>query len=71
MKGSADDPTPGTTRDRQVLLLAAAIVAGVLGLNVLSVLLPAVGDVLGGVPLLIAGLVAVTLIVLGTALRRR
>jgi hypothetical protein len=68
---SGDDPAARTTRDRQVVLVAVAIVAGVLGLNVLSVLVPALGDLLGGVPVLIVGLIAVTLIVLGLALRRR
>jgi hypothetical protein len=56
-------------RDRQVVLLAAGVVAAVLGLNVLSVMVPAVGDALGFAPLLIGVLVVATLIVLARALR--
>jgi hypothetical protein len=62
---------PGGIRDRHVVLLAAAVVAVVLGLQVLSSLVPAVGDFLGLAPVLIGALVLVTLVVLVRALRPR
>ncbi len=49
--------------------LAAAAVAVVLGLNLLSILVPPVGAVLGLAPLVIVVLVVVTLAVLLGALR--
>jgi hypothetical protein len=54
---------------RQVLGLAGAAVAVVLGLNVVSVLVPPVGAALGLAPLIIVVLVVVTLAVLLGALR--
>lgn len=58
-------------RDRHVVMVAAVMVAVVLGLQVLSSLVPAVGDFLGLAPVLIGALIVVTLIVLARALRPR
>ena len=68
-----EQPTqaPAPIRDRHVVLLAAAVVAIVLGLQVLSSLVPAVGNFLGLAPVLIGGLIVVTLVVLARALRPR
>ncbi len=54
---------------RQVLALAAAAVAVVLGLNLLSILVPPVGSALGLAPLIIVVLVVATAAVLLSALR--
>jgi polyferredoxin len=58
-------------RDRQVVLVAAAVVAVVLGLQLLSAFVPAIGDVLGLAPVLIGALIVITLVVLVRALRPR
>jgi hypothetical protein len=63
--------TERPVRDRHVVLVAAAVVALVLGLLALSVWVPAVGDALSSAPLLIAALVGVTVVVLVRALRPR
>jgi hypothetical protein len=60
---------PGGIRDRQVVMLAAAVVAVVLGLQLLSTFVPAIGDALGLAPVLIGALIVVTLLVLARALR--
>jgi hypothetical protein len=57
-------------RDRDVVLVAAAVVAAVLALLALSVYVPAFGDVLALAPVLIVALVAITIVVLVRALRR-
>lgn len=54
---------------RHVALVAAAAVVFVLGLQVLSAFVPGLGDVLEYWPLLIVGLVVVTVLVLFRALR--
>jgi hypothetical protein len=54
---------------RHVLLAATAVVAIVLGLFVMSLWVPAVGDLMSSVPVLIVALVVVTLLVLLRALR--
>ncbi len=54
---------------RQVLALAAVIVIGVLALQVVSVFVPAVGDLLGAYPTVIVVLVGVTVAVVAVALR--
>ena len=51
-------------RDRQVLLLAAAVVAVVLGLELLSMAFPAFADAVGRPPTVIAALIVVTVVVL-------
>ena len=56
---------------RQVVLVAAAVVAVVLGAQLVSLLVPAVGEVLGLWPLLIVVLVVVTALVLAGTLRPR
>ena len=61
----------GGIRDRHVVLVAGAVVAIVLGLQLLSTFVPAVGDLLGLAPVLIGALVVVTLVVLARALRPR
>lgn len=67
---SPDRPAnPPPARDRQVVLVAAVIVVAILSLQLLSALVPAVGDVLGLAPVLIGVLVLVTLTVLVRAVR--
>lgn len=56
---------------RHVVLAAAAVVVLVLGLQLVSLLVPAVGEALGLAPLLILALVVVTGVVLVRALRPR
>ena len=56
---------------REVLLVALAAALVVLGLQVLSTYVPAVGDALDSGPLLIVGLVVLTAFVLYRALRPR
>lgn len=72
MRRSADGSrAPRRVRDRDVVLLATAVVALVLGLYLLSSAVPAVGDFLRSAPVLIVGLIAVTAVVLLRALRPR
>ncbi len=67
---SDDGPTNRRqVRDRHVVLVAAAVVAVVLGLQLLSAVVPAVGDFLGLAPVLIGALIVITLVVLARALR--
>jgi hypothetical protein len=65
------DPPNRQVTARHVVVLAAAAVAFVLGLQVLSAIVTPLDDALGYVPLVIVGLVAVTLLVLYRALRPR
>jgi hypothetical protein len=60
---------PDAVRDREVLAVAALVVAGVLGVAWLSGLLRPLDDAIGLAPLVIVGLVLVTAVVLLTALR--
>jgi hypothetical protein len=56
-----DRPPVGRTPGwREVLLIAAAVLGAVLGLELLSTVVPAVGEVFRGFPLVIVGLVAGT-----------
>jgi len=55
--------------DRQVVLVAVAIVGVVLGLRLLGALVPGVDQALGVAPLLIVALIAITILVLFRALR--
>jgi len=57
-------------RARTVVLLVAALVAAVLGANLLSVLIPGLGGALASVPLIVLILVGGTTVVLGRTLRR-
>ena len=57
--------------DRQVVLVAVAIVGVVLGLRLLGTLVPGVDQALGVAPLLIVALIAITIVVLFRALRPR
>jgi hypothetical protein len=63
------DPRPGSrVRDRDVVLAAALVVAGVLIVAWLTGLVPALDDFIGLAPVVIVGLVAVTVLVLARAL---
>ena len=55
-------------RDREVILAAALVVAGVLIVAWLTGLIPALDDAIGLAPVVIVGLVVVTLLVLARAL---
>lgn len=61
---------PGAPRDRRVALLIAALVAGVLVINVVSALVPGMDGALASLPIVVVILVAGTLLVLARALRR-
>ena len=65
----ADQPRR-PVRDRDVVIAAALVVAGVLIVARLSGLFPALEDAIGLAPLVIAALVIVTVAVLVSALRR-
>jgi hypothetical protein len=63
-----DPVTPNPRiRDRDVVLVAALVVAGVLIVAWLSGLIPALDDAIGLAPVVIVGLVVVTLLVLARA----
>jgi hypothetical protein len=66
--GSGGRPTIGA---RHVALAASAVVVLVLGLQLVSLLVPEVGAAVGVMPLLIVALVVVTAVVLARALRPR
>lgn len=55
---------------RQVLGLAAVIVVGVLALQLVSMFVPVVGDLLGAYPTVIVVLAVVTVALVALALRR-
>jgi Na+/melibiose symporter-like transporter len=55
---------------RQVLGLAGVIVVGVLALQLVSMFVPVVGDVLGAYPTVIVVLAVVTVVLVALALRR-
>ena len=57
-------------RARTVVLLVAALVAAVLGANLLSALIPGLDGALASVPLIVLILVGGTTVVLGRTLRR-
>jgi hypothetical protein len=65
----AVEPEPGP-RARTVILLVAALVAAVLGVNLLSALIPGLDGVLASLPLVVLVLVGGTTVVLGRTLRR-
>lgn len=56
---------------RQVLGLAGVIVVGVLALQLVSMFVPVVGDVLGAYPTVIVVLAVVTIGLVALALRRQ
>jgi uncharacterized protein (DUF697 family) len=62
--------TAGEAGWRQVLGLAAVIVVGVLALQVISMFVPVVGDLLGAYPTVIVLLAVVTVALVALALRR-
>ena len=63
--------SPRTIRDREVVIAAAVVVAGVLIFAWLTGLVPLLDDAVGLAPLVIVGLVVVTIVVLWRALRPR
>lgn len=75
----ADQPAaePGSppgqprVRDRDVLVVAALVVAGVLSVAWLTGLIPALDSAIGLAPVVIVGLILVTVVVLARALRPR
>lgn len=67
---SAERP-PRQVRDREVLIAAALVVVGVVAFARLAGFVPALNDLIAFGPAVIAGLVAVTLLVLLSALRPR
>lgn len=73
----ADQPAPerapdqSRVRDRDVVLAAALVVAGVLIVAWLTGLVPALDNAIGLAPVVIVGLIMVTILVLARALRPR
>lgn len=65
------EPRPRSVRDREVLIAAALVVIGVVLFAQLTGLVPALGDAIGLAPLVIVGLIVVTVAVLIRALRPR
>ena len=65
MTDGSPDPR---TRDRDVLLTAALVVAGVLIFAWLTGVIPAIDDAIGLAPVVIVALVVVTVVVLARAL---
>ena len=68
---SEPNPTRRPVRDRDVLLTAALIVAGVLIVARITGFVPALDDAIGLEPVVIVGMVVITIIVLVFALRPR
>lgn len=68
---SSPGPGPANVRDRRVLLVLALVVVAVLGLNVVSALVPGMDGFLAKVPVLAIVLIAGTLGVLVRSLARR
>lgn len=69
--GAPTPPLPQTrprVRDRDVLLAAALVIAGVLIVGWLTGLIPALDDAIGLAPVVIVGLIALTVLVLARAL---
>jgi hypothetical protein len=56
---------------REVLIVAAVAVVGVLAVQVIATLVPPIGDVLRGTPLIVLFMVAVTVFVLWRIAARR
>lgn len=68
----SDTPRPARpVRDRDVVITAALIIAGVLIVARITGFVPALDDVIGLEPVIIIGLVVVTIAVLVVALRPR
>jgi hypothetical protein len=66
-EGSATTPR---VRDRDVVVVAAAVVAAVLGIDLASAAIPALDHLLSAAPVLVIVLVVGTVVVLYRALRR-
>ena len=60
----------GAPRDRRVVLLLAALVVAVLAVNLLSALLPGLDGALASLPIVVAILVAGTVLILARSVRR-
>ena len=71
MADDRDAASRRAVRDRHVVIAAVLIVATVLATAWLSGLVPALGSAIARAPLIMAVLVAVTLVVLARALLRR
>lgn len=68
MTDTGPEPTPNPrARDREVLLAAALVVAGVLIVAWLTGLVPALDAAIGLAPVVILGLIVVTIVVLARA----
>jgi len=65
------EPAQRPVRDRDVMLAAALVVCAVLIVALLSGLIPALDDAIGLAPVVIVGLMLVTIVVLARALRPR
>ncbi len=62
--------SPRRVRDRDVLLLMAGVVVAVLALNVLSGVIPGMDKLFASAPVLIILMLAVSVLVLWSVLRR-
>jgi hypothetical protein len=62
--------SPRRVRDREVLLLMAAVVAVVLALNVLSAIVPGMDRLFASAPVLIIAMLAISGLVLWGVVRR-
>lgn len=73
LRGEPAPQRSARVRDRDVVLAAALVVAGVLSVAWLTGLIPALDDAIGLAPVVIVGLVSVTVLILTRALwpRRR
>ncbi len=71
MPGEQQPAQGRQVRDRDVVLAAALVVAGVLIVAWLTGLVPALDDLIGLAPVVIIGLVVVTITILVVALRPR
>ncbi len=69
--GGPGGGSPGTREAgwREVLALAAVVVIGVLALQLVSMFVPVIGDLVGAYPTVIVVLVVVTAVLVGLALR--
>jgi hypothetical protein len=65
------EPVQRPVRDRDVVLVAALVVSGVLIVALLTGLIPALDNAIGLAPVVIVGLLLVTIFVLVRALRPR
>jgi hypothetical protein len=62
--------TGGAPRDRRVLLIIAALVVGILLVNLVSALVPGLDGALAALPIVVLMLVVGTVVILARSLRR-